>query len=176
MTQWNKVVIAAGYDIKPGGDILGKKGQVMKPAIGKNGYLHISCQIKVNIPKTFSVHRLIALHFVPNPRRLPHVNHKDGNKLNNHHTNLEWCDPYYNMKHAYATGLVKRRPMPTGADNTRSKMVSQYDLDGNLIATYGSGGEAGRMSGHKDYCIRSACVSRSNLHGGFRWKYTQKIS
>lgn len=54
-----------------------------------------------------SVHRLVALQFLPNPRNLPDVNHKDGNKRNNSVYNLEWCTAEYNNRHAIQMGLTK---------------------------------------------------------------------
>lgn len=45
---------------------------------------------------TYKVHRLVAMAFIPNPDNLPHINHKDENKLNNNPNNLEWCDNRYN--------------------------------------------------------------------------------
>ena len=39
------------------------------------------------------------------------VNHKDGNKLNNDLSNLEWCTKSYNVKHSYDSGLKKYRPL-----------------------------------------------------------------
>lgn len=47
------------------------------------------------IPKEFKgkdilVHRMVAISFVPNPNNYPYVNHKDGNRSNNHEDNLEW--------------------------------------------------------------------------------------
>lgn len=47
------------------------------------------------------VHRLVAKCFVPNPHNLPTVNHKDGNKLNNHADNLEWMTQRQNVRHYY---------------------------------------------------------------------------
>jgi hypothetical protein len=74
--------------------------------------LHIVCNyVKVTlsnnkISKSISVHRLVAKEFILNKNNLPHINHKDGNKLNNVVNNLEWCDRYANMRHASQHNLL----------------------------------------------------------------------
>lgn len=64
---------------------------------------------KENKEKTFSVHRLVALMFIPNPENKLEVNHIDGNKMNNFVGNLEWCTRSENGLHSYKNGLQSGR-------------------------------------------------------------------
>ena len=76
--------------------------------IGRNEYGYRTILFsKDGVEKCRRVSRLVALAFIPNPKRLPEVNHKDGNKLNDHVSNLEWCTKSDNIKHAWRTGLNK---------------------------------------------------------------------
>lgn len=56
--------------------------------------------------KHFTLHRLVALHFIPNPENKPEVNHIDGNKANNSVSNLEWNTSSENKQHGIALGLI----------------------------------------------------------------------
>lgn len=71
-------------------------------------YIRVPLSSK-NIPKHFSVHRLVAQCFIPNPENKPFINHIDGNPQNNHVSNLEWCTRSENIRHAFKLGLIKPR-------------------------------------------------------------------
>lgn len=73
------------------------------------GYVQVSLRDEGGKYKTKTVHRLVAQHFVPGEDVRLEVNHKDGNKLNNFETNLEWVTKGENNTHALKTGLRKPR-------------------------------------------------------------------
>jgi hypothetical protein len=76
--------------------------------IVKGGYLSVNIYMDNNLDcNTFFVHRLVAELFISNNDNKKIVNHKDGNKLNNISSNLEWCTSSENSIHAINTGLNK---------------------------------------------------------------------
>lgn len=72
-----------------------REKKIMKQSTDKLGYKRVML-CKNGKRKTFQVHRLVAIIFIPNPKNLPCVNHKDENPSNNHINNLEWCSYSYN--------------------------------------------------------------------------------
>jgi len=73
---------------------------IIKPTVSKNGYN------RTNIfGKSYLIHRLVAITFIPNQLNLPEVNHKNGIKSDNRVDNLEWVTRYENAKHATEYGL-----------------------------------------------------------------------
>ena len=80
------------------------KSVVLKTRIGSTGYLIIDL-CKDGKKKGHKIHRLKAFAFIPNPFGFKFINHKDGNKLNNDLSNLEWCNASYNITHAYKQNL-----------------------------------------------------------------------
>lgn len=79
----------------------------------------------IDLSPTITVHRVVALTFIPNPENKPQVNHKDGNKLNNHVGNLEWVTNRENLDHGVKLGLFKteaNKLSALGVNNNQAKL------------------------------------------------------
>ena len=75
--------------------------------------------------KTFKVHRLVAQAFIPNPHHLPYVIHSDGDRTNNHVSNLMWSDKQSN--HGREKGKVKSEKFAT-AEDEKSKANNPWKV------------------------------------------------
>ena len=71
------------------------KGKILKQGTDRDGYKKVVLY-KNKKGKTYRVHRLVAMTFIPNSNNLSYVNHKDENPSNNTVWNLEWCTHKYN--------------------------------------------------------------------------------
>lgn len=127
------------------------KGKIIAQWNNHRGYalvtLHKNSK-KVSIP----VHILVAKSFIDNPENKPEVNHKDGNKLNNHYTNLEWATRLENQQHSvYVLGKHHAGEKHYNAKLTVAVVVKMRELfkTGKYSKT-----EIGRMFGlEKDHAI-----------------------
>lgn len=145
------------------------KFKQLKPCINKDGYYVVSL-CKENRVKTFSIHRLVALHFIDNPDNLPQVNHKDECKTNNCVTNLEWCTQQQN--HDY--GTRNERTGRSQMNKQGSKALLQYDLQGNFIKEFPSVSEASRELGKSQANISRCANGFKNQAYGFIWKFKKQ--
>jgi hypothetical protein len=85
------------------------KERILKPCPNTRGYLIVFVAGKWEKQRCNLIHQLVAKTFLPNPESKPQVNHKDGNKLNNSVTNLEWMTHQENIQHAWDTGLFEEK-------------------------------------------------------------------
>lgn len=88
-------------------------GKWLKLAL-KKGYPFV-CLCVGPVVKQFTVHRLVASAFIPNPLNLPQINHKNGIKTDNRAENLEWCTAAQNKQHSWDIGTTTVTPAKRAA-------------------------------------------------------------
>lgn len=151
----NKVV--EGYYVSSLGRFKNTKGVIMsdyKPH--HSGYIYV----RVNIQK-YSLHRLVALMFLPNLENKPFVNHIDGNKINNTVKNLEWVTCSENNLHNYKAGLIKGN----------NRKIVQYDLEMNEIKKFDKIKDASLDLNISLSCIKDVLKQKQKSTKGFIFKY-----
>lgn len=170
MEIWKQIQGFENYEVSNRGNIRNvTTGKILKPEITHKGYFRISLSTNgVKIKKR--VHRLVAEAFIENPYNKPQINHKDGNKINNDISNLEWCNNSENMKHAWQNGMIDKDLSIKNLKITR-KPINQYTYDGKLIATYLSGKHAEIVTGINSRKISDCCYGRRKSSGGYRWAF-----
>ena len=87
----------------------------------KYGYFRVSLSKEGKV-KAISVHRIVAMTFIEGNQNLT-VNHKDGDKLNNHFSNLEFISRSENTKHAHRIGIVPKGVRKVGTENKKAKLT-----------------------------------------------------
>lgn len=132
--------------------------------------------------KTFSVHRLVAEAFIPNPDNLPCVNHRNEQPDCNYPDNLEWCNTKYNLN--YGTHNKKISLSKKGhrhSPETRKKLcqaqekkripVIQFSIEGKWLGEFESLTAAALSTGVNHRNIRLCCRGERHTAGGYVWKY-----
>ena len=95
------------YQISNFGNVIGHYGRPIK--LHHNGKGYYNLHLRVNKIRTIKyVHRLVAEHFLDNPENKPQINHIDGNKKNNHVSNLEWVTAKENIEHKH--NVLRKKP------------------------------------------------------------------
>jgi hypothetical protein len=162
------------YKVDQSGNVyLKRNGKKLSPSDNGIGYLVLSFT-KEKKRKCVLVHRLVAEAFIPNPENKRTVNHKDGNKLNNHVSNLEWMTHGENIRHlrdVLGFDFHQMNKDKTGSLNWNSKKVNQYTLDGVFVSSYGSTTEAMRETGIDCSTIQKVCVGKRKSAGYYLWEY-----
>ena len=136
------------------------KGKVLKPYLNTSGYEKVILY-NDNVGTTITVHRLVLETFKPHVDMNDlDVNHMDGDKLNNHLTNLEWLTRRDNLTHAYDTGLIDNK-------GERSPNAKLSNVDVLEILQRLDTGEL-----HEDialdYGVNKSCISKINI--GTTWR------
>ena len=154
-----------------------RQGQEIKQNLKYNGYLQVGLR-KNSERKFYSVHRLVAIHFIDNPENKPQVNHIDCNKQNNNINNLEWTTSKENLYHAKINGLRNNIPKGEkhpnfgkyGEHSKSAKKVVRYNRDTGETKLYNAKILA-KEDGFDVTSISKCCHKKLKTHKGYEWYF-----
>lgn len=134
-----------------------------------SGYRSVKLTFDNSKQQRFYIHRLVAEHFIhnPDPKNKTVVNHKDGNKLNNHIENLEWVSPRENNLHYYQE--IKQKIKEKKKFESPISVI-QYDLQHNKIAEFSSMSQAHKLTGVSVVQIARCVHGEIQQASGFIWE------
>lgn len=136
---------------------------LMTPGMGR-GYLKVGLRHKGEKEVSFTIHRLVAAAFIgPRPKGM-HINHKDGNKLNNHVSNLEYVTPSENQKHACRLHLIDSR----GEKHSQSKLTELQVME--ILVAISSGEKTGDLA--IKYDVHQSQIS--HIKAGRAWPHLER--
>lgn len=150
-----------------------KSKKIVAGSKENNGYQRVRIENKClgGVVRT-SIHQLVAEAFLPNPNRLPEINHIDTDKQNNHVSNLEWTDHRQNMKHAYAHG-INRKPLRDYSESTRKSVTNGIQKFESISEAAKWLADNGKAKNTTSAIAGISSVTRKKRHtfGGYEWHY-----
>ena len=139
--------------------------RILSTYIANNGYEMVClCYNKKKHQDT--VHKLLALTFIPNPNNYPCVGHWDDNPHNNDLSNLYWTTYKENNNHNDHNKKVAK---------AMSYPVTQYTLEGEEVNYFDGAADAGRKTGINRHHINLCCRGKRKSAGGYMWEYSKTL-
>jgi len=153
-----------------------RKESILSGGLDRKGYKMVIL-VKNKISYTKKIHRLVALHFIPNPENKNEVNHIDGCKTNNDISNLEWNTRQENVEHSVRMGLINKGNKhhffnKFGVNHPKSKIIYQYELDLTFVKKWNSISDIKKEYPNLNCSSISQCASgKIKKSGGYIWKW-----
>lgn len=159
MEEWRDVAGFEGiYKVSRHGPVVRiSTRRILKPYLSNKGYLKVGLYTKEGRQRQVSLHRIVAMAFVPGHEPGLHVNHIDGVKTNNSPSNLEWVTSEQNIEHATRIGLTEE-PSAIMAEPVNGSV-------GYWFASIRQAVMCGFNSGNIYRCLSGG----TKHHGGYRW-------
>jgi hypothetical protein len=140
------------------------RNRELKPKIDRYGYKVVSLY-KDGKTRCFTVHRIVAITFIPNPFSKSSVNHINEIKTDNRVENLEWVTVKENDNHGTRNSRMS---------DTKSKKPVMQILPDGTIRYFKGVKDAGRQTGINRSNIAECCKGNKRTAGQSEWRYVNE--
>jgi hypothetical protein len=175
MEQWKDVIGYEGsYQVSNLGNVRSlnyrRQGfaQNLVPKLSNRGYYHVHLR-KDGKVKDFTIHRLVAMMFLPNFRELPEINHINEVKTDNRVENLEWCTRSQNVRHSLPD--TRRPNTRRPRKRARNEPIIQSDSHGSIVKTWDNVREIELATKMSAWSIYQCCEGKRKTAYGFKWQF-----
>ncbi len=176
--MWKQIYKFPNYSVNESGSVKSNTTNVLKnPTLNPhNGYLMVDLY-NDGKRKKIPVHRLVAEAFIDNPKNLPCVDHKDGNRTNNHVSNIRWATYSENNSRFNTLGVRSERISVTHYPEIRNQRggghISWEKPDSVMF--FNQVQEAadffGVSVGNISLMLKSASIGRRGKARGYKFEY-----
>ena len=175
---WKKIKQNENYSINELGQVRNDLTKRIKTTYvnKQNGYLCVDLW-KDNISKKYTIHRLIAEAFIPNPLNKPTVDHKDGNRTNNSLDNLRWASYSEQNSRFYEVGVRSQKIKVTHYREERKKRGGGHVkwLDVDMVLYFDRIGDAAKhfdvSIGNISLMLKNETIGRRGKMRGYKFEY-----
>lgn len=156
------------YSVTKGGVIFNNTTRkILKQHKKNSGYWQVCLFDDFHKRHYVSVHRVVAAAYCDNPENKAEVNHIDGNKDNNHASNLEWVTRNENLKHAFAKGIKANDTSAKGVVGTKITTGEKVIFE----SIYAAAKKLRISQGNICMC----CRGQRPYAGGYVWAYIDRF-
>lgn len=173
MENWKVIDEYPNYSVSDFGNVRNnKRGKLLNPSRNTWGYYAVNLH-KNGIGRRMTVHRLVAISFIPNPLNKKEVNHISGNKHDNSVKNLEWVTRSENMKHATANGLIDIKKCYTKSPKIKGKKIQVYEKKSGKSYFFENGAKAAEHYGANESYFSKIITFDHGENKKFKAKYIE---
>jgi len=180
---WKQIPDFSNYEISSYGNIRNKSSRKhLSQGTLRGGYIRSKLKNDDNKYKSLTIHRIVAMTFIPNLENKSTVNHINHNKLDNRVENLEWASTTEQNRH--------KRKVPRDIQRLiSSRKVWRIDVDtNNRIQLYETIRDASKWVFDNNLTsvenfdngnniktrICAVCRKKRNQSYGYKWEYDDR--